>query len=131
MTLQFIALPKLALTFVRPPDPLHAIPVQRHSREFTETFADVEVAERRDLEAGHFVSAGVIFGLLGRDLSFECQVESIANQHFGHAWCVLLHFRDPSVDALKAPFVGDVVHKDYALGTPRIASDDCAKPALP
>lgn len=104
--------------------------MQRHSREFTERLSDVEVAERRDLEAGHFVAAGVVLGLLGRDLSFKCQVESVADEDLGYAWSVFLHLRDPSVDALEAPLVRDVVYENDALGTPRIASDDCAEPAL-
>lgn len=130
VTPQFVAFPKRILTFVSPPYPLHSISVQRHSREFTERLSDVEVAERRDLEAGHFVAAGVVFRLLGSDLSFKCQVQSIADQHLGHAWCVFFDLRYPSVDALEAPLVRDVVYQDDALGTPRIASDDCAESTL-
>lgn len=98
------------LTFVCPPDPLHAVPVQRHPGELAEGFADVEVAQRGNLKTRHFVSTGVVLGLLGRHLALEREVQSVAHEHFGDAWSVLLDLLDPPVYALEAPFVGDIVH---------------------
>lgn len=50
--------------------------------------------------------------------------------HLGNARGVLLHLPDPSVHALEAPLVGDVVHQEDPLRPPRVAPDDGAEPAL-
>lgn len=79
----------MIVTFVRAPDALHAVAVQRHARQLTERFAYVEVAQRRDLEAGHLVALRVQFRLLGGHLPFESEMQPIADQHFGDAGRVL------------------------------------------
>lgn len=77
------------LTFVRAPDALHAVAMQRHARQLAERFAYVEIAQRRDLEVGHLVALRVQLRLLGGHLPLERQMEPIADQHLGHAGRVL------------------------------------------
>lgn len=115
---------------IGPPDPLHSVPVQRHPRQFTERFADVEVAQRRDLEAGHVVSHRVGLGGLRGHLPLEFEVQTISHEHFWHSGRVFLDFLQPPVDAVEAPLVRDVIDQDNALRTPRIRSNDCAEPSL-
>lgn len=115
---------------IRPPDPLHSVPVQRHSRQLAKGLADVKVAQRGDLEAGHLVPHRIHLGRLCRHLSLELEVQPVADQHFGHPRRMLLHLLQPPVDPVKAPLVRYIVHEDHALGTARIRSDDGAEAAL-
>ena len=43
----------------------------------------------------------------------------------------LLYFSHPPVQALKGPFVGDIVDEKDALSSSRVGPDDGAKPSLP
>lgn len=95
--------------FVHPPDPLHPVPVQRHPRQLTEGLADVKVAQRRDLEAGHLMAHRVHLCRLGGHLSLELQMQTIAHEHFRYARCMFLDFFEPPIDAVETPFVGNVV----------------------
>lgn len=103
--------------------------MQRHPGELAKGLANVEVTQRGDLEALHFVAARVVLCLLRchlshemcehcnqfdklnhKYLSLECEVQSVPYEHFWDAWCVLLHLLNPPVYAFEAPFVGDIVH---------------------
>ena len=79
----------LIITFVWPPQPLHAVPLERHPGELDEALADVEVDERRDLEEAHGVLLGVLHGLRLVDLPLELKVEAVADQHLRDAGSVL------------------------------------------
>lgn len=83
-------------TFIWTPNALHAITVQRHSRQLTKRFAYVEVAQRRYLEADHFVALRIELRLFGGHLPLESQVKPIADQHFGHAGR-MLYIRDKNI----------------------------------
>jgi len=76
-------------TLIAAPDVLHAVAMQGHPRQFAKGLADVEVAERRYLEAGHIVAAGVGLGLFGRHLSLEGQVQAIPDKNLRNSWGVL------------------------------------------
>lgn len=104
--------------------------MQGHPGQFTEGLANIEVAQGRNLEAGHLVPHRVHLSCLGRDLSLELQVQSIADEHLWHSRRMLLHLLQPTVDPVEAPLVGDVVDEDHALGTPRIRPNDRAEPTL-
>lgn len=74
---------------VRAPDALHAVAVQRHARQLAERLADVEVAQRRDLKAGHLVALRVQLRLFGGHLTLEGEMKPVADEYFGHAGGVL------------------------------------------
>lgn len=98
------------LTFVRSPYPFHSISVQCHPRELAERLSNVEVAQRGDFEARHFMSARIILSLLRSDLSLKRQMEAIAYEHLRNSGCVLVHFFDPPVYSFEAPLICDIVH---------------------
>lgn len=118
------------LTFIRPPQPLHPIPLQRHPGQLHEALGDVEVDERRHLEEAHGVLLRVALRLRLVDLPLEGQVEPVADQDLGDAGRVLVDLLEPAVDALEAPLVGDVVHEEDALGAAGVRPDDGAEAAL-
>lgn len=76
------------------------------------------------------MSTGVILGLFGGHLPFKSKMQSVSYEYFWYAWSMLVHLLDPPVYPFKAPFVGDIVHKNDSLSTSRIASNDCAEATL-
>jgi hypothetical protein len=98
------------LTFVCSPNSLHSVSMKSHPCQLAEGFSDVEVAQRGNLKARHFVSTGIVLGLLRCHLSFERQMKSVSHENLRNTRCMLFHFLDPPVNALEAPFVGDIVH---------------------
>ena len=115
---------------VRPPDPLHAVPVQGHPSQLAERLANVKVTQRGNLEAGHLVPHRVQFGCLGGDLALKFQVQAIAHEDLGHSRSVFFDFFQPPVDPIETPLVRYVVDQYDALGTSRVAADDCAEAPL-
>ena len=61
----------IAFTFIAPPKSLHAVPMQRHSRQFTETLPDVEVAQGADFEERHVILGSIHFCITLLHLPFE------------------------------------------------------------
>jgi len=42
----------------------------------------------------------------------------------------LFNFFQPSIDAVKGPFIGDVIHQEYTLSTPGVRPNDRAESTL-
>lgn len=80
------------LTFVGPPEPLHAISVQGHPGKLPEALSNVEIAQRAHLEERHVVLCSICLRLSLANLPLERQVESVAHQHLGHSGGMLQHF---------------------------------------
>lgn len=76
-------------TSVGPPELLHAVPHQDDARQLREGLDDVEVAQGAHFEKRHAVLLGVRPRLLGGDLPFESQMESVAYKDPRNAWGML------------------------------------------
>lgn len=79
----------MSLTSVWSPELLHAVPHENDARQFGEGLDDVEVAQGAHLKEGHAVLLGVRPCLLGGNLSFEGQVQTVAHQDSRHTWGML------------------------------------------
>lgn len=116
--------------FVGPPQSLHAVSHQDDASELGERLGDVEVAQRADLEEGDAQLLRVHLRLLRGHLTLVRQVEAVPNQDLGHPRGMLIYLFDPSVDAIKGPAVGDVVHENNSLCSPGIRSENGAESSL-
>ena len=75
----------LNFTFIRSPQPFHAISLECHSGQFDKSLGNVEIHQWRDFEKTHSVSFRVGFSLSLIYLPLESQMQSIANENFRDA----------------------------------------------
>lgn len=101
-----------------------------HSRQFAKAFSDVEVTQGAHFEERHVVLGGVDFRIAFLHLSLEGEVQAIAYQDLWNTWCMLFNFLKPPIYAVKGPFIGDVINKQYALRPTGVRSYDRTKAAL-
>lgn len=77
------------LTFVGPPQTLHAMSHQDDSGEFGERLSDVEVTEWADLKEGDAQLLCIHLRLLRGHLTLVGQVETVPHQDLRHTWGML------------------------------------------
>ena len=137
---------------VGPPQPLHAVPLQRHPRQLLEAFRDVEIHQRRHLQhrklyskinktntkpPSHLVEAHVIpvrvsLSLRLVHLSLKCEVESVANQNLatGELETVTLLFHVSGFRNILVQDSETFIHSLPHLGYPRRVLLHLAHPAV-
>ena len=72
----------------------------------------------------------VVLGRQNVHLSFEGQMEAIADQELRYARCMLLDLLQPSIETGERPLVRDVVDEQNALCATRVGPDDRSEAAL-
>ena len=81
------------LTFIWPPASVHAVSLERDTRQFRERFRDVEITERADFEERHVVLGCVDLSRHIADFPLVGEVKSVPYQDLGYAGGMLRYRR--------------------------------------